>query len=285
MPERTNKAGMSGVCHASTDGRPASSMPVYATTTTPISTPRTPPGTANFSRRSHISSIFVHANTVESAHATASACRDCRGSRSRKQKKRAIDSAEVGEQAHDRKPQHDCACSPCPREEFRRQKPTTGSKARRIQRLEQREHRKRPTTRATQKQVRHDERIEYAHALPFSTRQRHDAPVRCHIVAIRCVKYSRSAASETMFKKSPECPARSRCISNKCTATAKKPTLSSRLFVSDPRCMKPLRATDLQLTCSRPTRLRRPWRWQLPSSRRCERECSRTQRPRCCATR
>lgn len=72
MPERTNKAGMSGVCHASTDGRPASSMPVYATTTTPISTPRTPPGTANFSRRSHISSIFAHANTVESAHATAS---------------------------------------------------------------------------------------------------------------------------------------------------------------------------------------------------------------------
>lgn len=118
-------------------------------------------------------------------------------------KKRAVDSAEVGEQAHDRKTQHDCACSPCPREEFRRQKPTTGSKARRIQRLEQREHRKRPTTRATQKQVRHDERIEYAHALPFSTRQRHDAPVRCHIVAIRCVKYSRSAASETMSKKAP----------------------------------------------------------------------------------
>ena len=49
-------------------------------------------------------------------------------------------------------------------------------------------------------------------------------------------------------KKSPECPARSRCISNKCTATAKKPTLSSRLFVSDPRC-----ATDSQLT-----------RWQQP---------------------
>lgn len=91
-----------------------------------------------------------------------------------------------------------------------------------IQRLEQREHRKRPTTRATQKQVRHDERIEYAHALPFSTRQRRDAPARCRIVAIRCVKYSRSAASETMSKKSPECPAHSRCISNKCTATAKK---------------------------------------------------------------
>ena len=116
----------------------------------------------------------------------------------------------------------------------------------------------RPTTRATQKQVRHDERIEYAHALPFSTRQRRDAPARCRIVAIRCVKYSRSAASETMFKKSPECPARSRCISNKCTATAKKPTLSSRLFVNDPRCMKLLRATDSQLTCSRPTR------WQQP---------------------
>lgn len=216
---------MSGVCHASTDGRPASSMPVYATTTTPISTPRTPPGTANFSRRSHISSIFAHANTVESAHATASdhaPTAIAEGVEAVNRKKRAIDSAEVGEQAHDRKPQHDCACSPCPREEFRRQKPTTGSKARRIQRLEQREHRKRPTTRATQKQVRHDERIEYAHALPFSTRQRHDAPVRCRIVAIRCVKYSRSAASETMSKKSPECPARSRCISNKCTATAKK---------------------------------------------------------------
>ena len=179
---------------------------------------------------------------------------------------------------------------PCgPREEFRRQKPTTGSKARRMQHLEQREHRKRPTTRATQEQVRHDERIEYAHALPFSTRQRRDAPARCHIVAIRCVKYKQGvAASETMLKKSPECPARSRCISNKCTATAKKPTLSSRLFVSDPRCMKLLRATDSQLTRSKPTRLRQPWRWQmeqLPSSRRCEQECSRTQRPRCCATR
>ena len=78
--------------------------------------------------------------------------------------------------------------------------------ARRIQHLEQREHRKRPTTRATQKQVRHDERIEYAHALPFSTPQRRDAPARCHIVAIRCVKYSRSAASETMFKKEPRMP-------------------------------------------------------------------------------
>ena len=163
-------------------------------------------------------------------------------------------------------------------------KANDGSKARRIQHLEQREHRKRPTTRATQKQVRHNERIEYAHALPFSTRQRRDAPVRCHIVAIRCVKYSRSAASETMPKKSPECPVRSRCISNKCTATAKKPTLSSRLFVSDPRCMKSLRATD-----SQSTRWQQPWCWQrpeqLPSSRRCEQECSRTQRPRCCATR
>ena len=70
---------------------------------------------------------------------------------------------------------------PMPARRIPSQKPTTGSKARRIQRLEQREHRKRPTTRATQKQVRHDERIEYAHALPFSTRQRHDAPARCHM--------------------------------------------------------------------------------------------------------
>ncbi len=54
------------------------------------------------------------------------------------------------------------------------------------------------------------------------------------------------------------------------------------------RACNNLRACSNLRACN-VTRSRQPWSWQRPgrppSSRRCGRECSRTPRPRCCATR
>ena len=287
MPERTNKAGMSGVCHASTDGRPASSMPVYATTTTPISTPRTPPGTANFSRRSHISSIFAHANTAESAHATASDHaptaivegveaanrKNARSIRPRSASKHTTESpSTIAHAAH------------------ARAKNSAGKSQRRAARRGEFSTSSNESTASAPPPVL--PRNRYATMSESNMPMRFPSPLANDVTLPHVATLSQFVASsiagvplrKRCSKKSPECPARSRCISDKCTATAKKPALSSRLFVSDPRCMKSLRTTD-----SQPTRWQQPWCWwqmeQLPSSRRCERECSRTQRPRCCATR
>ncbi len=231
-------------------------MPVYATTTTPISTPRTPPGTASFSRRSHISSIFAHANAVESAHAAASDHaptaiaegveaanrKNARSIRPRSASKHTTESpSTIAHAAH------------------ARAKNSAGKSQRRAARRGEFSASSNESTASAPPPVL--PRNRYATMSESNMPMRFPSPLANDVTLPHVATLSQFVASsiagvplrKRCSKRAPNARRVRDAFRTSARQPQKKPTLSSRLFVSDPRCMKSLRATDSQ-----------PTRWQQP---------------------